>query len=133
MNSSNASPPPGSSDPLAPPAPHAGVLAWERRPGSERSGPRHRGTGELAQTPVYVQLVSEWRARGAMLPGARDPQWDRLVSLRAFEEDTQRTLRMLRLERDPLPLLPDAEPRLTAGGADHPAAPGAVAHLPGPR
>ncbi|WP_234042443.1 hypothetical protein [Streptomyces marianii] len=130
MNSSNTSPPSGSSDSLAPPAPHTGVLAWERRPGSERSGPRHRGTGELAQTPVYGQLVSEWRARGAMLPGARDPQWDRLVSLRAFEEDTQRTLRMLRLERDPLPLLPDAEARLANGDADHPVA-GAVAHLAG--
>ncbi|MCZ7459067.1 hypothetical protein [Streptomyces sp. WMMC940] len=80
-----------------------------------------------------MQLVSEWRARGAMLPGARDPQWDRLVSLRAFEEDTRRTLRMLRLERDPPPLLPDTEARPTAGDTDHPSVPGAVAHLPGPR
>ncbi|MFJ6947887.1 hypothetical protein ACISU4_25115 [Streptomyces wuyuanensis] len=133
MNSSNTSPAPGASGPLTPPAPHTGVLAWERRPGSERSGARHRGPGELAQTPLYVQLVSEWRARGAMLPGARDLQWDRLASLRAFEEDTQRTLRMLRLERDPLPPLPDAETRAPAGDAEQPGLPGAVAHLPRPR
>jgi hypothetical protein len=133
MNSSDTSPAPGASDPLPPPAPHTGVLAWERRPGAERSGARHRGPGELAQTPLYVQLVSEWRARGAMLPGARDLQWDRLASLRAFEEDTQRTLRMLRLERDPLPPVPDAETRVPAGDAEQPGVPGAVAHLPRPR
>ncbi|MEU2160642.1 hypothetical protein QRN89_18450 [Streptomyces chengbuensis] len=133
MNSSSTPPAPGSSDPLSPPAPHTGVLAWERRPGPERSGPRRNGPGELAQTPLYLQLVSEWRARGAMLPGARDPQWERLASLRAFEEDTQRTLRMLRLERDPLPPLTDAEALVSSGDGEHPAAPGAVAHLPRPR
>ncbi|AWI28243.1 hypothetical protein [Streptomyces tirandamycinicus] len=96
--------------------------------------PRHRGPGEFSPTPLYGQLVSEWRARGAMLPGARDPQWDRLASLHAFEEDTRRTLRMLRLERDPVPPLPDAGARVPAGDAGrHPAVPGGAAHLPGPR
>ncbi|MEV0964388.1 hypothetical protein AB0J25_17670 [Streptomyces sp. NPDC049910] len=78
--------------------------------------------------------MSEWRARGAMLPGARDPQWDRLTSLHAFEEDTRRTLRMLRLERDPLPPPSEAGARLPAGNTGHhPAVSGGVAHLPGPR
>lgn len=39
--------------------------------------------------------------RGAMLPGVTDPEWDRLASYRAFERETQRTVRMLRLERQP--------------------------------
>ncbi|AWK12957.1 hypothetical protein DDQ41_16735 [Streptomyces spongiicola] len=99
--------------------------------------PRRHAPGGSSPTPLYGQLVSEWRARGAMLPGARDPQWDRLTSLHAFEEDTRRTLRMLRLERDPLPAPPEAGARVPAGNTGntghHPAVYGAAAHLPGPR
>ncbi|WP_254076720.1 hypothetical protein [Streptomyces pacificus] len=134
MNSPHTAPVPGPSGPPAAPAPHAGVLAWARRPGSPRSAPRHRGPGELALTPLYGQLLSEWQARGAMLPGARDPQWDRLASPHAFEEDTRRTLRMLRLEREPLPPPADAGVPVPAWDAGpRPAAPGGVARPPAPR
>ncbi|MCX4512149.1 hypothetical protein OHA27_17935 [Streptomyces sp. NBC_01619] len=135
MNSSSTSP--VSSDgpnPLAPPAPQTGVRVWERRPvHPEASLPRPYSPGELTQTPLYVQLVAEWRARGAMLPGARDLQWDRLASSRAFEEDTQRTLCMLRLERDPAPPVPGDEAEMGSGRRGRPVPPNAVGRLPRPR
>lgn len=30
--------------------------------------------------PIYVALVSEWRAAGRMVPGARDEQWTALAA-----------------------------------------------------
>ncbi|MEU2432562.1 hypothetical protein ABZ611_24195 [Streptomyces sp. NPDC007861] len=89
---------------------------------SSSTPPRPYGQGQAAQTPLYVQLIAEWRARGAMLPGTRDLEWDRLASSWAFEEETQRTLRMLRLERDPV---------APSGGLK--ADPDAVGRVPRPR
>ncbi len=55
-------------------------------------------------TPLYGELVNLWAARGATLPGAPDPDWRRLVSYRHFQEETEETLRMLRLQGSSLPL-----------------------------
>ncbi|AVZ75017.1 hypothetical protein SLUN_25340 [Streptomyces lunaelactis] len=131
MSSSNPPPlTPGGSNPLSTPA--SAAAAGGSQPYPRTSG-RPYGPGEFAQTPLYAQLVAEWRARGAMLPGARDLQWDRLASGRAFEEDTQRTVRMLRLERDPAPAPPagvEAGAEAVMRGRQAPSAGG---RLPRPR
>jgi hypothetical protein len=31
--------------------------------------------------PIYAALIREWRARGRMVPGARDPQWTLLTAI----------------------------------------------------
>lgn len=31
--------------------------------------------------PIYAALVREWRARGRMVPGVRDPQWMLLTAM----------------------------------------------------
>jgi hypothetical protein len=33
-----------------------------------------------AQPPIYAALIREWQARGRMVPGTRDAQWDTLVT-----------------------------------------------------
>ncbi|GAA2930116.1 hypothetical protein GCM10010518_16090 [Kitasatospora cinereorecta] len=58
-----------------------------------------RGT----ETPMYGQLIRLWTARGSTLPGVPDPEWQRLVSYRHHQEETERTLRILHL-RDTTPL-----------------------------
>lgn len=49
-------------------------------------------------TPLYAELLSIWAAREATLPGVLDADWRRLTSYRHFHEETEETLRMLRLQ-----------------------------------
>jgi hypothetical protein len=37
---------------------------------------------QQADPPIYAALVRQWRAGGRTLPGARDPQWTLLTSVR---------------------------------------------------
>ncbi|WP_344606230.1 hypothetical protein [Streptomyces glaucus] len=37
-------------------------------------------TAAQADPPIYAALVTEWRAVGRMIPGARDAQWAALTS-----------------------------------------------------
>lgn len=80
---------PGEAEPL-PPLPC-------RRP----TAPRHaapRLSADLHLTPLYAALVREWEERGAMLPGAADPDW-RLASWSVMDAEVLRILRSLRLQR----------------------------------
>lgn len=49
-------------------------------------------------TPLYAELLSLWAAREATLPGVLDADWRRLTSYRHFSEETEETLRNLRLQ-----------------------------------
>ncbi len=48
---------------------------------------------------MYGELIRRWAARGKTLPGAPDPEWRRLTSYRHHQEETERTLRILRLQK----------------------------------
>ncbi|MEU3281317.1 hypothetical protein [Streptomyces antibioticus] len=80
---------PGEPEPL-PPLPR-------RRP----TAPRHaapRPSADLHLTPLYAALVREWEARGAVLPGAVDPDWQ-FASWSVMDAEVRRILRSLRLQR----------------------------------
>ncbi|MFF9689354.1 hypothetical protein [Streptomyces sp. NPDC014623] len=48
---------------------------------------------------MYGKLFRTWVARGHTLPGVPDPEWHRLTSYRHHQEETERTLRILRLQK----------------------------------
>jgi len=48
---------------------------------------------------MYGELIRRWAARGKTLPGVPDPEWRRLISYRHHQEETERTLRILRLQK----------------------------------
>ncbi|GAA4907192.1 hypothetical protein GCM10023237_28540 [Streptomyces coeruleoprunus] len=64
-------------------APGAGK--WQRVPlspqsraeQSARPGPSGRHAADAA--PLFSSLAREWRAKGRVVPGARDHEWDALV------------------------------------------------------
>lgn len=56
------------------------------------------GSGGAEATPLYAELLRLWAARDATLPGVLDADWRRLTSYRHFHEETEETLRMLRLQ-----------------------------------
>jgi len=47
---------------------------------------------------MFRKLSRLWAARGRTLPGVPDPDWHRLASYRHHQEETERTLRILRLQ-----------------------------------
>lgn len=49
---------------------------------------------------MFGKLIRLWAARGRTLPGVPDPEWHRLSSYRNHLEETERTLRMLRLQKN---------------------------------
>ncbi|MFI7503535.1 hypothetical protein ACIBVL_34695 [Streptomyces sp. NPDC049687] len=70
-------------------------------PRRQAAGPRHAAppqSADLHLTPLYAALASEWEARGAVLPGAPDPDW-RFASWPVMDAEVCRTLRNLRLQR----------------------------------
>ncbi|TQJ88294.1 hypothetical protein FBY22_7166 [Streptomyces sp. SLBN-31] len=48
---------------------------WEEQPPY-----RERPRAAQEDPPIYAALVSEWRARGQMVPGTWDARWTALVS-----------------------------------------------------
>ncbi|WP_327299166.1 MULTISPECIES: hypothetical protein [unclassified Streptomyces] len=54
-----------------------------------------------ARTPLYSELAAQWMARGATVPGAPDPEWQRLVSYEALLVEVESVLRDLRPHRAP--------------------------------
>lgn len=53
---------------------------------------------EAEVTPLYAELLGLWAAREATIPGVLDADWRRLTSYRYFSEETEETLRNLRLQ-----------------------------------
>ncbi|MFI2782623.1 hypothetical protein [Streptomyces sp. ALB3] len=71
------------------------------RPGSSPPPPALASAArERPGTPMYGELSRLWAARGSTLPGVPDPEWHRLVSYRHHQEETERTLRILRLQKN---------------------------------
>lgn len=70
--------------------PHPALLPPRRTAGPDSGG--------AEATPLYAELLSLWAAREATLPGVLDADWRRLTSYRHFHEETEETLRMLRLQ-----------------------------------
>ncbi|MFF1923562.1 hypothetical protein ACFVW8_23695 [Streptomyces sp. NPDC058221] len=60
--------------------------------------PEPDGAGGAEVTPLYTELLNLWAAREATLPGVLDADWRRLTSYRHFLEETEETLRNLRLQ-----------------------------------
>lgn len=52
-----------------------------------------------SRTPLYSELAAQWTARGATVPGAPDPEWQRLVSYDALIVEVESVLRDLRPHR----------------------------------
>ncbi|WP_405783238.1 hypothetical protein [Streptomyces sp. NBC_00859] len=65
-----------------------------------QSGAHARGRTE-SQTPLYYELAAQWTARGATVPGAPDPEWQRLVSYQSLLFEVESVLRDLRPHRAP--------------------------------
>ncbi|WP_328316015.1 hypothetical protein [Streptomyces sp. NBC_00388] len=54
-----------------------------------------------ARTPLYSELATQWTARGATVPGAPDPEWQRLVSYESLLAEVESVLSDLRPHRAP--------------------------------
>lgn len=76
-----------------------GPRAAEPRPELPPHTASPTASKERTETPMYGDLIRLWAARGSTLPGVPDPEWHRLISYWHHQEETERTLRILHLQK----------------------------------
>ncbi len=68
--------------------------------------------GHVANTPIYAELVAEWRAKGHTVPGHRDGLWASFAVVTANDRGPAPTVPF----RVPVPLLASEESEEVSGG-----------------